>query len=103
MSRILVTGAADGLGRIAARRLGAAGHAVVLHARNPARAAEAQAAVRGAQATVSGDLSSIAECRRIAEQVNALGSFDAVIHNAGGGIRRSGRSAQQGSNGLNWA
>ena len=32
---------------------------------------------------MAGDLSSIAECKRIAEEVNALGAFDAVIHNAG--------------------
>ena len=34
-----------------------------------------------------GDLSSIAECRQIAERVNALGAFDAVIHNAAVGDR----------------
>jgi NAD(P)-dependent dehydrogenase (short-subunit alcohol dehydrogenase family) len=87
VARILVTGAADGLGRLAARRLIAEGHRVVLHARNPARAKEALAAAPGAEATVSGDLSSIAECRNIAGEVNALGSFDAVIHNAGVGYR----------------
>jgi NAD(P)-dependent dehydrogenase (short-subunit alcohol dehydrogenase family) len=31
---------------------------------------------------VVGDLSSIAQTRSLAEQVNALGTFDAVIHNA---------------------
>ncbi len=87
MPRIFVTGAADGLGRLAAQRLIAEGHRVVLHARNPARAKEALAAAPGAEATVSGDLSSIAECRNIAGEVNALGSFDAVIHNAGVGYR----------------
>ena len=87
MARVLITGAADGLGQLAARRLVAQGHRVVLHARNQARAAQALAAVAGAEATVFGDLSSIDECRRIATQVNALGPFDAVIHNAGVGYR----------------
>jgi NAD(P)-dependent dehydrogenase (short-subunit alcohol dehydrogenase family) len=86
-ARVLITGAADGLGQLAAKRLVAAGHRVVLHARNEARASEAFAAIAGAEATVCGDLSSIAECRHIAAQVNAIGAFDAVIHNAGVGYR----------------
>jgi NAD(P)-dependent dehydrogenase (short-subunit alcohol dehydrogenase family) len=87
MARIFITGAADGLGQLAAKRLVAEGHRVVLHARNRARTAEALAAVPGAEATVYGDLSSIDECRNIADQVNALGVFDAVVHNAGIGYR----------------
>ncbi|MFJ9200998.1 SDR family NAD(P)-dependent oxidoreductase [Streptomyces flaveolus] len=38
MSRILVTGSADGLGRAAADALLSRGHRVVVHARNPERA-----------------------------------------------------------------
>ena len=87
MARVFITGAADGLGQLAAKRLVEQGHRVVLHARNRTRVAEALAAVPGAEATVFGDLSSIDECRNIADQVNALGSFDAVIHNAGIGYR----------------
>ena len=34
-----------------------------------------------------GDLSSIAETRSVAEQANALGRYDAVIHNAAIGYR----------------
>jgi NAD(P)-dependent dehydrogenase (short-subunit alcohol dehydrogenase family) len=83
MQRIFVTGSADGHGQLAARRMVEDGHHVVLHARNDKRAKEALAAVPGAETAVAGDLSSIAECKRIAEQVNALGAFDAVIHNAG--------------------
>jgi NAD(P)-dependent dehydrogenase (short-subunit alcohol dehydrogenase family) len=73
-ARVFITGAADGLGQLAARRLSAQGHRVVLQARNQARAAQALVAVPGAEATVFGDLSSIDECTRIATQVNALGS-----------------------------
>jgi NAD(P)-dependent dehydrogenase (short-subunit alcohol dehydrogenase family) len=83
MARIFVTGSADGLGQLAARRMVEDGHRVVLHGRNDKRAKEALAAVAGAETAVTADLSSIAECKRLAEQVNALGAFDAVIHNAG--------------------
>ena len=93
MSRIFITGAADGLGLMAARLLIGSGHKVVLHARSSARAKQALAAAPGAQATVAGDLSSIADCRQIALQVNELGAFDAVIHNAGVGYREPRRIA----------
>lgn len=83
MARIFVTGSADGLGQIAARRVVEDGHRVVLHARNDKRAKEALATVPGAETAITGDLSSIAECKQIAKEVNALGAFDAVIHNAG--------------------
>jgi NAD(P)-dependent dehydrogenase (short-subunit alcohol dehydrogenase family) len=72
---------------MAAQLLIEQGHCVVLHARNEQRAADAMAAVPGAEAVVTGDLSSIAQTRGMAEQVNALGAFDAVIHNAGVGNR----------------
>jgi NAD(P)-dependent dehydrogenase (short-subunit alcohol dehydrogenase family) len=83
VARIFVTGSADGLGQLAARRMVEDGHRVVLHARNDKRAREALAAVPGAETAIAGDLSSIAECKKIAVEVNALGAFDAVIHNAG--------------------
>ena len=86
MSRIFITGSADGLGQMAAQLLVAQGHRVVLHARNEKRAADAMRAVPGAEAVVSGDLSSMDETRDVAAQVNRLGRFDAVVHNAGVGI-----------------
>jgi NAD(P)-dependent dehydrogenase (short-subunit alcohol dehydrogenase family) len=92
MARIFITGAADGLGQIAARLMVGEGHRVVVHARNESRAKEALAAVPDAETAVSGDLSSIAECRQIAAKVNALGTFDAVIHNAGVGYREPRRA-----------
>jgi NAD(P)-dependent dehydrogenase (short-subunit alcohol dehydrogenase family) len=87
MARVFITGAADGLGQMAARLMVGDGHRVVLHARHEARAKQALAAIPGAEAVVSGDLSSVAACRLIATKVNALGHFDAVIHNAGVGYR----------------
>ncbi len=87
MARIFITGSSDGLGRMAAQLLREQGHAVVLHARSRQRGEEAMAAVPGAEAVVIGDLSSLAQTRDVAEQVNALGAFDAVIHNAAIGYR----------------
>ena len=81
MSRIFVTGSADGPGKMAAQLLIDQGHQVVLHARNNARAQEALAAVPGAETVAVGDMASIAQTRDVAEQVNQLGPFDAVIHN----------------------
>ena len=86
MARIFITGSSDGLGRAAARLLAEDGHEVVLHARNAIRGRDALDAVPGA-AVLTGDLASIAQTRRLAEAANALGTFDAVIHNAAIGFR----------------
>jgi len=87
MSKVLITGSSDGLGLMAAQRLLVAGHEVILHARNQARAKDAQAAAPKAHGMVVGDLASIVETRGLADQANRLGPFDAVIHNAGVGDR----------------
>ena len=91
MSRVLITGSSDGLGLMAARLLIEQGHAVVLHARHEARGAQARAAAPGAAGLVVGDLTRLADCRRIAAQANAIGRFDAVIHNAAIGFREKQR------------
>jgi NAD(P)-dependent dehydrogenase (short-subunit alcohol dehydrogenase family) len=83
MSRIFITGAADGLGLAAARTLMAEGHAVVLHARSAQRASGFSALTAQPAGIVIGDLSSSVETRAVAEQVNRIGRMDAVIHNAG--------------------
>lgn len=95
MSRIFITGSADGLGKMAAQLLIEQGHRVVLHARNAKRAQDALAAVPGAETAVAGDLSSISETRSVAEQVNRLGEFDAIIHNAAVGYREKRRIKTQ--------
>jgi len=87
MSRIFITGSADGLGQMAAALLLEQGHAVVLHARSERRAREAKSALPKAEGVVIGDLSTMAAAVSVAEQVNALGDFDAVIHNAAVGYR----------------
>src|SRR5438270_3991293 len=83
MARIFITGSADGLGQLAARRLVALGHDVVLHGRNCDRAQRALRAVSGARTALEGDLASIEATRALARQANEAGPFQAVIHNAG--------------------
>src|SRR6516164_6440614 len=91
MARVFITGSSDGLGLMAARLLIDEGHQVVLHGRNDGRSRDALAAAAGAQGAVSGDLSTIAGARTVADEVNKLGRFDAVIHNAGIGYRETRR------------
>ena len=95
MARVFITGSADGLGRMAAQLLIEQGHHVVLHARSEERGQEALAAVPGAETVVIGDLTSIAQTRKVADQVNALDSLDSVIHNAGIGYREPRRIATE--------
>lgn len=83
MARIFVTGSADGLGLMAAKKLVSQGHQVVLHARNEKRAVDAMHALQGAEKVLIADLSDIGETKRLADEVNSLGHFDAVIQNAG--------------------
>lgn len=87
MPRIFITGSSDGLGRMAGELLISQGHSVVLHARKEQRAQQTQRSVPKAEAVVIGDLTSIAQTREVAAQVNVLGEFDAVIHNAAVGYR----------------
>jgi NAD(P)-dependent dehydrogenase (short-subunit alcohol dehydrogenase family) len=83
MSRIFITGSADGLGQMAAKLLVDQGHRVVLHARNPERGRQAMIKVPGAENVLIGDLSSLEETKQLAADANSLGRFDAIIHNAG--------------------
>jgi len=83
MASIFITGSADGLGLLAAKLLVEQGHEVVLHARNTERGQQAMHQVPGAKNILTGDLSSTEETKKLAEQANAWGTFDAVIHNAG--------------------
>ncbi len=91
MARVCITGSTTGLGLMAAQLLLELGHRVVVHGRNAERADATLASVPGADGAVVGDLSSIRRMRSVADQVNSLGRFDAVIHNAGIGYRESRR------------
>jgi NAD(P)-dependent dehydrogenase (short-subunit alcohol dehydrogenase family) len=101
MARVFVTGSSDGLGLMAARLLIEQGHDVVLHGRNDQRCRDARAAAPDAKGAVSGDFSTIAGAKSVAEQVNKFGRFDAVIHNAGVGYREPRRAdAEPGVSGV---
>lgn len=91
MRRIFITGSSDGLGRAAAQALVDDGHEVVLHARSHERATAFGNLTSKSIGVVVGDLSHADETRHVAEQVNAIGRMDAVIHNAGA-YQTSGRA-----------
>ena len=96
MSRIFISGSSAGLGLMAANRLISEGHNVVLHARNAARAENARRELFKTEPIVIGDVETIARAKDIAAQVNALGRFDAVIHNAAVGYREEYRVTADG-------
>lgn len=83
MAKVFITGSSDGLGELTAKSLIEKGHQVVLHARNKKRKDDTANNIPGAEDILVGDLSSINETIKLAEQVNLLGAFDVVIHNAG--------------------
>ena len=96
MSRIFISGSSIGLGLMAGELLASQGHQVVLHARNAKRAEDARRAMPEAEAVVVGDIETVAGAKDVATQVNALGHFDAVIHNAAVGYREGHRVTSDG-------
>lgn len=81
--KILVTGSTDGVGLATARELLDSGHHVVVHARTQSRLAAVQELLDDGAEAVVGDLGILDEVHDLVEQANALGPFNAVIHNAG--------------------
>jgi NAD(P)-dependent dehydrogenase (short-subunit alcohol dehydrogenase family) len=92
--RVFVTGSTTGLGRAAAEALIDDGHDVVLHARSAERADDLGDLASRASGVVTGDLANASDVRSIADQANASGTFDTVIHNAGVYVDRT-RSATE--------
>ena len=87
MAKVFISGSSTGLGLMTGRLLVEQGHQVVLHGRSAARSADARRQLPSALDVVTGDLTTARGMREVAEQVNRLGRFDAVIHNAGIGYR----------------
>ncbi|WPO84342.1 SDR family NAD(P)-dependent oxidoreductase [Chryseobacterium sp. JJR-5R] len=81
--RILITGSTAGIGFLTAKTLIMKGYKVVVHARNEERAKDARRDLPEAEAVVTGDLSDLKEVKKLAGDINALGTFDVIIHNAG--------------------
>lgn len=106
---VLITGATDGLGRELAVRLGAVGARLILHGRNPDRAAavavEITAAGGHTPLIILADLSRIAEVDRLADEIIARTSrLDVLVNNAGTGGRSDGkRELSADGNELIWA
>jgi NAD(P)-dependent dehydrogenase (short-subunit alcohol dehydrogenase family) len=96
MSRVFISGSSAGLGLMAGELLASKGHKVVLHARNPQRADAARKEVPKVEGVIIGDLDTIAGAKDVATQVNAIGHFDAVIHNAAVGYREPQRTTADG-------
>lgn len=83
VKRVLITGSTAGAGQLAAAYLMKRGHTVVAHARNLQRAADVQRDLPGLENVVIGDLGDLDQTRVLADQINSLGEFDVIIHNAG--------------------
>ena len=96
MAIVFITGSTDGLGKAAAQSLVDQGHRVVLHARSTDRAGSLGDIASRAEGVVVGDLQSGVETKRVADQVNAIGRMDAVIHNAGVYTQRNRGSTPEG-------
>ena len=96
----LVTGATDGVGRVVATALGKDGWRVLVHGRDAKRgeALVQEIGQAGGSATfLQADLASLAEVRRLADEVrSAMDRLDLLINNAGigtAGTCRAGRPA----------
>lgn len=83
MAKILVTGSTTGLGFFNAQRLIEADHQVYLHARDTAKANKVFSKLPKAAGVFSAELSDREACKKLAEEVNEVGTFDTIIHNAG--------------------
>ena len=83
LQRILITGSTGGAGQLACAYLLRRGHTVVAHARNDQRAADVRRDLPNVEDVVTGDLLDLEDTTALAEQINTLGEFDVIIHNAG--------------------
>lgn len=96
MAGIFISGSSSGLGLMAAQLLTEKGHDVVVHARNAAAAERLHLSLPKPYGLVVGDIETIPGAGDLADQVNNLGPFDAVIHNAAIGYQEAHRLTADG-------
>jgi NAD(P)-dependent dehydrogenase (short-subunit alcohol dehydrogenase family) len=99
----LLTGATSGLGEWLAPRLTEAGLRVLVHGRDPAKVS-AMADRVGGEGFIA-DLSTLAECRRLAAAVADRDDLGILVNNAGVGFGRASEGRQTSTDGfeLRWA
>jgi len=105
---VLLTGATSGLGRWLAPRIAGAGMAVLVHGRDRAKVDDTVDAVRAAGGAAEGyvaDLASLAECRRLADDVAGRADLTVLVNNAGVGFGAPDEGRQLSRDGyeLRWA
>jgi NAD(P)-dependent dehydrogenase (short-subunit alcohol dehydrogenase family) len=100
---VLITGSTDGVGRVVALRLGAAGANVVVHGRDAKRGAEVVDEIRRGGGTAvfhAADLSSLDAVRKLADAVRANHArLDVLVNNAGIGSASEGRQRRVSADG----
>ena len=83
----LITGSTDGVGRVVAKTLGAAGARVLIHGRNAERGERVVSEIKQAGGTalfVAADFASLAEVRRLGDTIRQSEKrLDILINNAG--------------------
>lgn len=83
MAKIFITGSTDGLGLLAAKELLKQGHEVFLHARNQERKEEVMKNNPAFKKVFVADFADVQQIIALANEVNQVGKFDVIIHNAG--------------------
>lgn len=104
---VMVTGSTDGLGREVARRLAAEGAHVIIHGRNAERGKavvdEVATAGKGSARFYQADFASLAEVRRLADEITRdYPRLDLLVNNAGVVVRQ-GRDVSKDGHELHFA